>query len=89
MTTKEIYDALCTAAREHALRVDAHPDLGGASVSGRSVQAYVYPQASGYEVDLWRKAAAEAFLIDTLEDLDSAVTLAVASARGQARRGKG
>jgi hypothetical protein len=82
-----IFNALCTATAGLDLKVRTHVDLLGASVVGRTVEAYVLAVSKGYQVDMWRGHANDPFKIERAADLDDAVKIAVAAALGRRRGG--
>lgn len=64
------------AAAGDGFAVRRHVEVNGASVAGPVVEAYVIVNwPAGYQVEMWREAAADPFAIERHADLDLAVAL--------------
>jgi hypothetical protein len=81
-----IHAKLTEAAFNAGLGVRAHVGLDGASVVGRTVEAYVVAVSrGGFQVEMWRANGRNPYKIKCCSDLDEAVTAAVAAATGRRR----
>jgi hypothetical protein len=66
---------------ETTLTVVEYPDINGAAVRGRTVEAYVYQCSGGFlQIDLWHHNASDPYRILRTQDPATAITLAVTQA---------
>lgn len=77
-----ITDAVKTAASTAGLDWEEHADLRGASVTGKSVQAYVVPRGSGFQVEMWytKRSASDPYKVTIHAVLAEAVAAAISAA---------
>ena len=64
-----IASALETAAQGRPLKVELHEDLRGAALVGDRVEAYMYPAAIGFVVDLFAPLASGPYEVVPTPDL--------------------
>lgn len=76
-TADQIVAAARTAAEGTGLKVQIDTNMNGALVIGRRVQAHVFPTSTGFQVEMWRGDAKDAFSIVPFTSLDAAAAAAI------------